>query len=124
MAVVYTSATLSLAALEYLVHVDPSEAPGDLVAIPAEIPDLVSRTEIRAETLGAGWRAYPAPDTLAALGTAWVRAGQTAALVVPSAIVPQERNLLLNPAHADFRRIRPGAPEPFSFDPRLWRRRS
>jgi RES domain-containing protein len=39
--------------------------------------------------------------------------------VVPSVIVPQERNVLLNPAHPDFRRIRLGAPEPFSFDPRM-----
>jgi RES domain-containing protein len=42
-------------------------------------------------------------------------------LVVPSAIVPQERNVLLNPAHRDFRVIRRGAPEPFSFDPRMWK---
>jgi RES domain-containing protein len=121
-AVVYTSATLSLAALEYFVHLDPIDAPRDLVAVPAEIPDAVARTEIRAETLPASWRGYPAPEPLAELGTAWARAKTTAVLVVPSALVPQERNLLLNPAHADFRRIRPAKPEPFSFDPRMWRR--
>ena len=122
MAVVYTSATLSLAALEYFVHLDPIDAPGDLVAIPAEIPDTLSRTEIRTATLPPNWRAYPAPEQLAELGMSWVRARKTAVLVVPSAIVPQEHNVLLNPAHADFRRIRPGTPEPFSFDPRMWRR--
>jgi RES domain-containing protein len=121
-AVVYTSATLSLATLEYFVHVDPQDMPKDLVAIPAEVPDTLARTEIRAETLPANWRAYPAPEALGELGTAWVRARRTAILLVPSAIVPQERNVLLNPAHADFRHIRLGTPEPFSFDPRLWRR--
>jgi RES domain-containing protein len=121
-AVVYTSATLSLAALEYFVHLDPNDAPGDLVAAPAEIPDTLARAEIRAEALPPSWRAYPAPDRLAELGTAWVRARTTAVLVVPSAIVPQERNILLNPAHPDFRRIRSGRPEAFSFDPRMWRR--
>jgi RES domain-containing protein len=98
------------------------DVPGDLVAIPAEIPDPLARREITAEALPANWRIYPAPDQLAHLGTAWVRARMTAVLIVPSAIVPQERNVLLNPAHPDFRRIRLGAPAPFNFDPRLWRR--
>jgi len=119
-AVVYTSATLSLAALEYFVHLDPTDAPGDLVAIPADIPDSLPRIEIRAETLPSRWRAYPAPEELAELGTAWVRARKTAVLEVPSAIVPQEHNFVLNPAHSDFRRIRPGTPEAFNFDPRMW----
>jgi RES domain-containing protein len=119
-AVVYTSATLSLAALEYFLHLDPTDVPGDLVAIPAEIPETLRRTEIRAGALPSNWRAYPAPDQLAELGSAWVRARTTAVLVVPSAIVPQEHNVLLNPAHADFRRIRLGTPAPFSFDPRMW----
>jgi RES domain-containing protein len=90
--------------------------------IPADIPDAVSRSEIAAGTLPPAWRRYPASEQLADLGAAWVRAGRTAVLVVPSAIVPQERNVLLNPAHRDFRGIRLGAPEAFSFDPRLWKR--
>jgi RES domain-containing protein len=90
--------------------------------IPADIPDEVSRREIAAATFPPTWRHYPAPEELADLGTAWVGAGTTAILVVPSAIVPQERNMLLNPAHRDFRRIRLGTPEPFSFDPRMWKR--
>jgi RES domain-containing protein len=118
-AVVYTSATLSLATLECFVHVDPTDAPADLVAIPAEIPDALPRITIRVQDLPPSWRAYPAAEELAELGTAWVRARKTAVLVVPSAIVPQEHNFVLNPAHPDFRRIRPGRPEAFSFDPRM-----
>src|SRR5262249_30224678 len=119
-AVVYTSATLSLAALECFVHLDPSDAPTDLVVIPAAIPDRAARREIAAATLPPSWRRYPGSDALADLGTAWVRAGASAILVVPSAIVPRERNFLLNPAHPDFRQVRLGAAEPFSFDPRMW----
>jgi RES domain-containing protein len=122
MAVVYTSATLSLAALEYFVHLDAADAPTDLIAIPADIPDEVSRSEIAADTLPPTWRQYPALQHLGDLGAAWIRAGRTAILVVPSAIVPQEQNLLLNPAHRDFRAIRLGTPESFSFDPRVWKR--
>ncbi len=119
---VYTSDTLSLAALEYFVHVDPGEAPSDLVAVPADVPDGVSREEIPVEGLPGDWRRYPAPGGLAELGSEWVRSGRTAVLVVPSAVVPRERNYLLSPAHRDFRRIRVGSPEPFSFDPRMWKR--
>ncbi len=78
--------------------------------------------EIAVASLPRTWRRYPAPEHLADLGTGWVRAGRTAVLVVPSAIVPQEQNFLLNPAHRDFRAIGLGTPEPFSFDPRIWRR--
>ena len=116
MTVVYTSATLSLAVLECFVHLDPADAPAD-------IPDAVARREIAADTLPATWRRYPTPEHLADLGTAWVHAGTTTAiLVVPSAIVPHERNVLINPVHPDFRRIRLGTPEPFSFDSRMRKR--
>jgi RES domain-containing protein len=113
---------LSLAVLECFVHLDPADAPTDLVVIPADIPDDVSRRKIAAATLPRNWRAYPAPDQLADLGTAWARASATAVLVVPSAVVPQERNVLLNPAHPDFDRIQIGGPKAFSFDPRMWKR--
>src|SRR3972149_4085147 len=68
------------------------------------------------------WRAYPAPRACAELGTRWIAARSTAMLAVPSAVVPSEPDYLLNPLHADFRRIRVGRPQPFSFDPRLWKR--
>jgi RES domain-containing protein len=117
--VVYTSQSLSLAALELLVHCEIALAPEDLVAVPAEVPDAIAREELSAADLPRGWRGHPAPEDLALLGTDWIRRGKTAVLAVPSAVVPAERNFLLNPAHADFARIRVGRPEPFSFDPRL-----
>ena len=55
------------------------------------------------------------------LGTAWVKSARTAVLRVPSVVIPRETNVLLNPAHPDFDRIRIGGPEPFSFDPRMWK---
>lgn len=122
-AVVYTSATLSLAALEYFVQLDPDAAPSDLVAVAAELPAGLSMNVLEPADLPAGWRAYPAVEALRDLGTAWVRAGETAALSVPSAVIPRERNLLLNPAHADLGALRALPPELFSFDPRIWKER-
>jgi RES domain-containing protein len=120
-AVVYTASSVSLAALELFVHVDPQDAPDDLVAIPADIPDDVGRREIRVASLPRNWRRTPAPAALPQLGSRWAVGLKTAVLAVPSALVPRERNYLLNPAHADFRRIRIGRPERFAFDPRMWK---
>lgn len=122
-AIVYTSATLSLAALEYFVNVDASLAPNDLVAIFADIPEGMTTARIEPRAFPHDWRRYPAPESLRDIGTAWVTRGQEAVLSVPSAVVPSERNYLINPAHPAFGRIRIGPPQPFSLDPRLWKTR-
>jgi len=63
----------------------------------------------------------PIPPRVArARGKFWLRGGRTAVLEVPSAIVPSEKNYLLNPGHPDFRRIRLGRALPFVFGPRMW----
>jgi RES domain-containing protein len=120
-AVVYASETLALAALELLVHVDAALAPEDLVAIPAEILESIALTRVDPDDLPRTWRRYPAPESLARIGTDWAREMKTAVLSVPSALVPRERNILLNPTHPDFSKIRIGPAERFSFDPRLIR---
>ncbi len=115
------TATVSLAAVELFVNLDPDVCPDDLVAIPAEIPRAVRVMHVELGDLPRGWQRYPARVQLQDLGNRWVADGATAVLAVPSAVVPQERNYLLNPAHPDFRRIRVGRPEPFRFDRRMWK---
>lgn len=117
---VYTSGSLSLAALEYFVNLDPDLLPRGLVALCAAVPDDVRIQQIGIRDLPRNWRDPPAREVLRDLGTAWVSRGATAVLAVPSAVIPEERNYLLNPAHPDFRRIRIGGAEPFRFDPRMW----
>jgi len=120
MPAVYTAAHLSLAVLEVLVHVTAVEdLPADLVAIAADMPDDLPIENLRREDLPRDWRRTPAPAALADRGTAWLKAARTAALAVPSAVVPSETNYILNPAHPDFRRIVVGRAEPFGLDPRL-----
>lgn len=119
-AVAYASTTLSLAALEYLVHADVRllrQLP--LVSCEASWPDDLRVEAVHAGTLPSIWRDAPAPPALAALGDAWAREGRTAILLVPSVVVPSENNVLLNPAHPDARRIAYGPPAPFTYDPRL-----
>jgi RES domain-containing protein len=115
----YTSEHLSLAMLEYLVHVDPDDPPDDLVVVAADIPADVSRTPVSLKKLPAHWRQSPPPPELAAIGDEHVRRARTAILVVPSALSPAESNWLINPRHADFSRIRVRAPEPFQYDSRV-----
>jgi len=120
-AVVYTSGSMSLAALELFVHVDIDTVPGDLVAIQADIPDTLRIETVKIESLPRDWRRYPGPEALKDIGTAWASKASTAILAVPSAIIPEERNYLINPKHRDFKRIRLGRPAAFHFDPRLWK---
>jgi RES domain-containing protein len=120
-AVVYASASLSLAALELLVHLESAELLAHYVAFELRFSAaLVRRVEVR--RLPPGWRRYPAPPALQAIGDAWVRAGQSAVLAVPSVVVPSETNYLLNPAQRDFAKVRIGAPHRFEIDARLGRK--
>jgi RES domain-containing protein len=101
------------------VHLDKDMAPPSFVAIPADVPEDASITRLRAVDLVAGWRTTPPPESLAEIGARWLEAKHTLVLAVPSAIIPSDLNYLLNPLHPQFRRVRIGRPEPFTFDPRL-----
>jgi len=118
---VYTSTHLSLAALELFVHLDPADAPEEMMAVPARVPAGTMVDELEVADLPAGWRTYPAPEEVQQVGTDWLRAGTAAVLLVPSVVVPRERNAVLDPRHADFAAIEVGDAEEFSFAPRMWK---
>jgi RES domain-containing protein len=116
--VVYASLNLSLAALETLAHADRRRFARDYVAFEIRVPHHLI-LELRDEDLPDDWRARPVSAGARAVGDAWLAAHASAALTVPSVLVPQERNLLLDPAHPRFAEVRIGAPQPFRFDERL-----
>lgn len=116
--VVYLSTTLALAAMEYLVHLDVRTAPSDLVAMELEIPDDISREEIVAEALSEDWNVVSDHPRCVDIGDEWARRGEAAILFVPSAVIPNSWNVLLNPLHAERARITYTL-EPFVFDRRL-----
>ena len=121
MPVIYTATSLSLAALEVLVHFDHDLIPGPFVAFAVEIPTTVRLRRLTARQLPPNWRALPAPDETKDVGRRWLKSRKTVGLVVPSALIPQEQNVLLDPTHPDFAKLRIRAPAPFAFDPRLVR---
>jgi RES domain-containing protein len=119
--VVYTSATLSLAALETFVHIEISDAGNLFVCIRAEISDEILMETIDISQLPPNWRNLPAPSALSEVGDKWFDEGKTAILVVPSAVIPVENNYLINPLHPDFSILQIYPPQPFELDPRMWK---
>lgn len=95
--------------------------PEDLVVVSATIPDTLSLRTITPDELPGKWQAIPAPPSLQTIGADWIRGSQEVGLRVPSAIIPQEWNILLNPAHPDFQKIQWTNEGPFRWDKRLER---
>jgi RES domain-containing protein len=116
---VYTSGTLSLAALEYLVHVDSDILPDSLVSIKATIPDSLAIETINASELPGDWKDKIIPVTLQERGTSWANHARSPILKVPSVVIEHEWNYVLNPLHPDFPQITWDTGIAFSFDSRL-----
>ena len=118
--VVYASTSLALAAVETFVNLEPNLQPTDFVSIEGEIPDEIDIARLDLAALPSNWHATR-DESLRRFGDEWIHAGQTAALLVPSAAIRGEWNVLLNPAHPDFRKIKFQDPQPFEFDVRMFR---
>lgn len=116
--IVYLAEHLSLAALEVIVHAATYRELGEYRAFRIEFPDDQIET-LERDTLPANWkRPEPARGTQE-LGSDWASQGRSLLLRVPSAVVPQEHNYLLNVEHPDYTDLEVEGPLPFRFDPRL-----
>ena len=116
---VYLSSTLSLAAKETFVHLADDVAGLDYVYFEVEIPAglPIARLGVKPK----GWRNEPPIGASMRVGDRWLKAGTSALLEVPSAIIPTETNLILNPMHPDVNKLRIAAARTFHFDPRMWK---
>ena len=114
---VYMAETVALAVLENLVHMSRQDFPNGYVCVAAVLPDTVSVTTERDLRLRAGLQELSSQ----ALGDWWIETEESAVLQVASAVVPNEHNYLLNPAHPEFALIAADPPALFHFDPRLFR---
>jgi RES domain-containing protein len=120
-AVVYTSETRALATVEFLVHLSLSNAPRGLMIATIEIPDSIVPEEVPRGSLPRGWRDYPPPREVAELGTRWAKANKSLLFRVPSAVVEQEYNILINPLHSEMPKVVLREVEALEFDKRLVR---
>lgn len=118
--VVYLSSTISLAQLENLVYIDSVKAMTETKYVRFEITiadDLVRQLSL--DNCPINWQDHPPPIETQALGDQWYQEQSSVALMVPSVIVPQEVNIMLNVSHPGFKDIDVKGPYKFSFDPRL-----
>ena len=117
--VVYLADHPASALIEVMVHleIDAEDLPSHYQLLGVEVPDSVTITAVAENELPDGWREQIALTR--ARGDDWLHAGATALLRVPSAIVPQAANYLLNPAHPDAVRVTIAATLRAPFDPRL-----
>src|SRR5580658_4933986 len=111
--VVYSSASISLAVLEYTVNYRRRGWVPATVLGRAVVPADVRVKAISIGELPANWFAASPPPQLQSIGGEWLERAETAVLKVPSAIVIEELNYLLNPLHPAFRKLRMSAPKPF-----------
>jgi RES domain-containing protein len=120
--VVYVAESQSLAALEMLVHLDaPALLLEKYVFLEVDF-DASLVIDLDRSSLPKNWQSDPVPEATQVIGDRWVLSGDSAVLRVPSVLVPEESNFLLNPRHSDFGKMGISRPQVFRFDPRLARR--
>ena len=120
-AAIYAGMTPEIAALEKLVHTSDL-LPQDLVLSIIELPsDERLYLRLTVADLPDGWDALPSSTTAASLGDTFLLASTHLGLIVPSAIMPEALNIVLNPSHPEFNSATFSIVRPFEFDSRLGR---
>ncbi len=116
---VYLGGSRALAALEILVHLTaPLSRAKPYKIIEVIIPNCLI-SDYPPGILPKTWRDHPPAQITQEIGDDWLLASGSLALRVPSILIPEETNILLNPLHPDFKEITHLSPNDFSFDPRL-----
>jgi RES domain-containing protein len=119
--VIYSSFTRSLACLENLVHYSGIDLSASFSIVIIDVPDDLPVKELPVSTLPSGWHLSD-PETYnrcRKFGDEWYKRNDSLLLKVPSAIIKDEFNCLINTVHPDFIRLRRKAAEPFFFDQRI-----
>lgn len=116
---VYASTSLALAAIELFVHLEPNQAPGDLVAIAANLPEGEPALRWHGSALPVKWWSDEfAP--MRELGDAWIRDKESLAVLAPSVPIRSEWNVLVNPLHPRIGEVKVEVLLPFVFDARMF----
>lgn len=115
---IYTAESRALAVLEYTVNVNIEDIPRALSLVVIDIPgkDIFELTEA---DLPGDWKQAPAPSSTRQFGTALLIAAQTAVVKIPSTVIPEEFNYILNPAHPDSKNLKILDIQDFVFDVRI-----
>ena len=117
---VYCATNIALATLETVHYLQSGGLPFNRYLVRIDVPDAVWDTRQLLAPLPGGWDAVPAGLASRAAGDAWIRSGASALLLVPSVIVPDEYNVLINPHHVHAAHITAATVRRWLYDPRLF----
>lgn len=119
--VVYSSPTIAMATLESLAHIgaDINARNRFLIEIKVPIGTWKKRQIVIPANLPVTWVAEPPGTTTTDIGDAWLASKSSALLVVPSVIIHEESNVLINPSHPDAKKITAAVVRQYVYDPRF-----
>ncbi len=116
---IYAGCTIAIAAFEKFAHL-AGVVPTDLVLVRVQLPDGYSAERPKFADLPREWNLVPPGPGSMEFGTRWAREKRSLVLYVPSALIPEERNAVLNPNHAEFTGVKMAIVREFHYDPRLY----
>ncbi|MDZ7721193.1 MAG: RES family NAD+ phosphorylase [Balneolaceae bacterium] len=117
--IIYTASSRALACLENLVHRSGEGLNQQFKITEIYIPDHISAKLIKPENLPDGWHQMDNYHQCQKIGDQWIETSESLLLEVPSSIIREETNILINPQHAEFSKVKVHNITPFSFDQRL-----
>jgi RES domain-containing protein len=118
---IYTANNRSLAMAEVAVHLTLATLPEDYVIITIKIPDNLVLKKVSVSQLPKNWKDFPHPSSTQSLGDNFVNENKYLAMMIPSVITKGDFNILINPKHKDFKKIKVTKIEPFPFDKRIFK---
>ena len=116
---IYTASSRALACLENVAHRSRRGIIDEFKVMVIDIPSEIKIEKIMLDDLPENWFLYEHFETCGAIGDKWLQQQTSAVLRVPSAIIINEFNFLINPEHPDFKKIKLDRIEDFRFDPRI-----
>jgi RES domain-containing protein len=119
--IIYTGSNRSLAMAEVAVHFTLATLPSDYMMVTISIPDDVSIKTVQEKDLPKGWNTFPYGSGTQSFGDDFVNENKYCLLRIPSAVTKGDFNILINPAHPEFKKIKILLEEPFPFDNRIFK---
>lgn len=117
----YTADSRALCMAEIAVHTPMGIIPKDYYLITIELPNYPHTPQIIPDGLSQHWKRFPYDQETQAIGNDFITNSKALYLIVPSAVVPGDFNILINPLHHDFSKVKILKTEKFDFDERLFR---
>ena len=115
----YAGSTIEMCALEKFVHLAGANHP-PLVLVAIDVPDALSISPALAD-LPKDWADLPASNSAQEFGRRWLQSNSNLVMLVPSAIIPESTNALINPAHPAYANVELAIVRDFTFDARMFK---